>query len=371
MVYFLKKSTKEGTGMQEFIEIMNYTVLNAPLYKFVIAFGIFLVFLIARKIFALSVIRSLESIVGKTRTDVDDKILRALSAPMGFVFVMLGIYFSAMSVGMHKELYPLLKSIFTLLFFWVLYNFVHTFEENILTLFGERISREIGGFFVKSLKIFVIALGLVAVLQTFGINVSAFIASLGLGGLAFALAAKDTAANLFGGFAILTDNIFKIGDWVKIGSVEGIVEDIGMRTTKIRAFDKRLVVVPNATIANSAVDNFSRRDRRRIKMRIGLRYGTSTGTIKRILDQIRSMLEEHPGIHNDPLFVYFDEFGASSLDLFFYLFTTTAVWEEYLQIREDINLKIIEIVQRNGSDFAFPSQSIYFENELEMKRSGT
>ena len=203
-----------------------------------------------------------------------------------------------------------------------------------------------------------------AVLQTFGINVSAFIASLGLGGLAFALAAKDTAANLFGGFAILTDNIFKIGDWVKIGSVEGIVEDIGMRTTKIRAFDKRLIVVPNATIANSAVDNFSRRDRRRITMRVGLTYSTSTQTMQKILKEIREMLQNHPQIHKEPLFVYFDEFGDSSLDLFFYLFTKTAVWEEYLQIREDINLKIIEIVHRNGSDFAFPSQSVYFENEL-------
>ena len=104
---------------------------------------------------------------------------------------------------------------------------------------------------------FIISLGIVAVLQNLGINVSAFIASLGLGGLAFALAAKDTAANLFGGFAILTDNMFKIGDWIKVGAVEGVVEDIGMRTTKVRAFDKRLIILPNATIANSAVDNFS------------------------------------------------------------------------------------------------------------------
>ncbi len=347
-------------------ELMNYTVLNTPLYKFAIAFGIFLFFLLARKLFSLSIIKSIELFVGKTQTDIDDKILKALIGPLNFIFIVLGVYFAAMSVHLHNHLLIFLKGIFTLLFFWILFNLIRAFENNILSMFGKRVTYEIGLFFVKALKVFVLALGLVAVLQTFGINVSAFIASLGLGGLAFALAAKDTAANLFGGFAILTDNIFKIGDWVKIGSVEGVVEDIGMRTTKIRAFDKRLIVVPNATIANSAVDNFSRRDRRRIKMRIGLIYGTSTQTMQKILTEIREMLQNHPQIHKEPLLVYFDEFGASSLDLFFYLFTKTAVWEEYLKIREDINLKIIEIVQRNGSDFAFPSQSIYFENELPL-----
>ncbi len=352
---------------KDFTELMNYTFLNTPLYKFALAFGVFIFFLILRKLFTLIIVRTVEAFVGKTKTDVDDKILQALIKPLNLTFIILGIYFA--SIVIHKEqfLVAFLKSAFTFLIFWALYNLVKEFEIQIQNLFGKKVSQEIGIFLVKALKVFVIALGSVAVLQTFGINVSAFIASLGLGGLAFALAAKDTAANLFGGFAILTDNIFKIGDWVKIGSVEGIVKDIGMRTTKIRAFDKRLVVVPNATIANSAVDNFSRRDRRRIKMRVGLTYSTTPQTMQKVLNEIRQMLVNHPQIHKEPMFVYFDEFGASSLDLFFYLFTTTANWEEYLKIREEINLKIIEIVQKNGSDFAFPSQSIYFENELELK----
>jgi len=354
--------------MQEFMQIMNYTFLNTPLYKFALSLGVFLFFLIARKLFSATVIQSIELMVGKTKTDIDDKIVQALRKPLNFIFVILGIYFSALVVHMQQHLSVLLKSLFTFVLFWAAYNLIKVFEENMLHIFSKKVSHEIGGFLVKTLKVFVIALGAVAVLQTFGINVSAFIASLGLGGLAFALAAKDTAANLFGGFAILTDNIFKIGDWVKVGSVEGIVEDIGMRTTKIRAFDKRLVVVPNATIANSAVDNFSRRDRRRITMRIGLTYNTKPQVMQTILHEIRAMLQNHPMLHQEPLFVYFDEFGQSSLDLFFYLFTKTADWEEYLKIREDINMKIIDIVHKNGSDFAFPSQSVYFENALELRR---
>jgi MscS family membrane protein len=313
-------------------------------------------------------VKTAKIFVGKTKTDIDDKILNSLIKPLDFLFIVFGLHIASIFIEIDKVIIIFTKSMLILSLFWFMFNLINSFEKDILKFFNKKISQEIGLFFVKAFKAFIIALGVVAVLQNFGINVSAFIASLGLGGLAFALAAKDTAANLFGGFAILTDNIFKIGDWVRIGSVEGTVEDIGMRTTKIRAFDKRLIVMPNATIANSAVDNFSRRDRRRIKMRVGLTYSTTPEQMQIILKEIREMLQNHPMIHEDPLFVYFDEFDDSSLSLFFYLFTKTAVWEEYLKIREDINLKIIDIVERNGSSFAFPSQSIYFENELELKK---
>jgi MscS family membrane protein len=219
------------------------------------------------------------------------------------------------------------------------------------------------------MKIFIVSIGLIALLQDWGINVTGFLASLGLGGLAFALAAKDTAANIFGGMAILTDNIFKLGEWVKVGSVEGIVEDIGMRTTKIRAFDKRLIIVPNATIANSAVENYSRREKRRIMMRIGLVYNTPIETIRKITTEIKEMLLDHPDIAKDEtILINFDQFEDSSLSIFCYFFTNTAVWSDYLRIREDINLKIIEIVERNGSAFAYPSNSVYFETPLKIEQ---
>ena len=354
--------------MEKFMDIMNYTVLNLPLYKFVIAFIVFFLFLFARKIFTLTIVKTAKVFVGKTKTDIDDKILNSLVKPLDFLFIIFGLHIASIVLSIDTYMITFTKGMMIFSMFWFLYNIIIAFEKDILKLFNKRVSQEIGIFLTKSLKVFVVALGVVAVLQNFGINVSAFIASLGLGGLAFALAAKDTAANLFGGFAILTDNIFKIGDWIKVGSVEGIVEDMGMRTTKIRAFDKRLIVMPNATIANSAVDNFSRRDRRRINMRIGLTYSTTPAQMQNILKEVREMLANHPMIHKEPLFVYFDQFEDSSLSLFFYLFTKTAVWEEYLKIREDINLKIIDIVEKNGSSFAFPSQSIYFENELKINK---
>jgi MscS family membrane protein len=163
--------------------------------------------------------------------------------------------------------------------------------------------------------------------------------------------------------ALLLDRSIRIGEWVKVGGVEGVVEDVGMRTTKIRSFGKSLITVPNSIVANSPIENFSRRGIRRIKMHIGLTYSTSHTQIVEIKNRIEQMLKEHEGIsQKDSLMVYFDSFGDSSLNIFIYTFTNTANWAHYLEIREDIHIKIMKIVQECGSDFAFPSQSIYVES---------
>ncbi len=136
--------------------------------------------------------------------------------------------------------------------------------------FNSDLAKEMGDFILKITKVIVGGVGFGAMLQVWGINVTALIASLGLGGLAFALAAKDTASNLFGSFALLADKSIRIGEWIKVGGVEGTVEDIGMRTTKIRSFQKSLITIPNQIVSNSPIENFSRRGIRRIKMRIGI-----------------------------------------------------------------------------------------------------
>jgi MscS family membrane protein len=328
-------------------------------------------FLFLRKVFTLFILKFLRLLVRKTKTDIDDKFLNAIKEPLKFVFIIAGLYFFFYFLEVDNAVIKhILKGLLIFDVFWAIYNIVTQFEENVYKILGKfgKASKELAGFVIKITKILIISIGIIALLQDWGINVTGFIASLGLGGLAFALAAKDTAANIFGGIAILTDNIFKIGEWVKVGDAEGIVEDIGIRTTKIRAFDKRLIVVPNAIIANSNVENFSRRDKRRIMMRIGLIYDTPIEVIKKIVNEIRDMLMNHPDIAKDEsLLIYFDEFDDSSLSIFCYFFTNTAVWSEYLRIREDINLKIKEIVEKNGSAFAFPSNSIYFETPLKVE----
>ncbi len=344
----------------------NNALLGIPLYKFAEALGVFLLFLILRRLFTFIVLKAFHKAASFTKTTLDDKLIQILEGPLKFTFIIIGLYFALDIAGIENDISAkIIKSLVIFVIFWLLYNAVHILDEAIYKFarkFGKELYREIGAFFIKTLKIFIFAIGLVSILQEWNINVSAFIASLGLGGLAFALAAKDTAANLFGGLSILADRALKIDDWVKVDGVEGTVEEIGLRTTKIRTFEKSLVTVPNQIIANNPIENFSRRDIRRIKMRIGLIYSTTQEQMEAILHDIRTMLQTHPGIAKDAtLLVNFDEFGSSELSIFIYCFTNTANWAKYLEIREDINLKIMEIVHKHGSDFAFPSESIYIE----------
>jgi MscS family membrane protein len=347
-------------------DFLNQVFLGIPLYKFAIAVAIFLGFIFLRKVFVLIFVRFLSRLTKRTETKVDDILLGIISKPLAFLFVVAGTYISLKVLGLEVELINrVLKTLIIFVLAWASYNGVIAFEEHIFRFaarFGRELEREIGGFLIKISKAFVIVVGVVAILQEWGINVSALLASLGLGGLAFALAAKDTAANLFGGLTVLADKSMKVGDWIKIGDVEGIVEDIGLRTTKIRSFEKSLITVPNQVLANQSLENFSRRNVRRIKMTVGVTYSTTREQMVGILEDIRNMLKNHPGIAKDQLLmVYFTDFGDSSLDIFIYCFTNTANWEEYLAIREDVNLKIMEIVEKRGASFAFPSRSIYIE----------
>ena len=306
-----------------------------PLYKIALAIFIFLFFLFLRKVFTLTLLKTLKKITEKTKTSLDDKVFSIIKGPLRFSFIIAGFYFFAVILDIDNAfVYHAIKTLITFVIFWILYELVVVFDSYIYHFskkFGQELYKEIGNFFIKTIKIFIVAVGLVAILQDWGINVSAFIASLGIGGLAFALAAKDTAANLFGGLTILADQSLKIGDWIKVGSVEGTVEDIGLRTTKVRTFEKSLIVVPNQSIANSPIENFSRRGQRRIKLRIGLTYDTPGDTIQKIVQEITKLLHTHPDIAQDQsILVRFDEFGDSALGIFIYAFVNSAVWAKYL-----------------------------------------
>ena len=358
---------------KDIINFFSERIFGIPLYKWIFSILVFLLFLSFRKIFTYFIVKILKKIVSKTKTKIDDKILKVIIPPVRYLFIVFGIWSSIRILGIKGIFFQhLIKSLVIISVFWIFYNIVNTFKSEIYKFsakFGKELSQEIGNFFIKTLKLLIIVLGIASILQEWGINVSALVASLGLGGLAFALAAKDTVANLFGGLTILADKSMKLGDWIKVGSVEGIVEDIGLRTSKIRTFEKSLIIVPNSYIANNPIENFSRRQNRRIKMYVGLTYDTPVKVVRKIVEDIKNMLIEHPRIDkNLTLLVYFDEFGDSSLNIFIYTFTDTADWEEYLAIKQDVMLKIMEIVERNGSSFAFPSESIYIEKFPELPK---
>lgn len=343
------------------------SIFGIPLAQLLAAIIVFLFFMLLRKIFTHIVIGTLQKLAQRTLTYYDNRIISALKGPINFAFVVVGLHlFFSLIYKEPDTIKNILNTLIVYDIFWAilavteaLRGLAHTFAAR----FTNDLSREVGDFMLTIIKILIAGVGLGAMLQVWGINVTALIASLGIGGLAFALAAKDTVANLFGSFSLLADKSIRIGEWIKVDNVEGTVESIGMRTTKIRSFGKSLITVPNQLIANTPIVNFSRRGIRRIKMQIGLTYGTNTEQVRKIVDEIKYMLHSHEGIsQDDTILVNFNSFGDSALNIFIYTFTNSANWEKYLNIREDIHLQIMQIVEDNDSAFAFPSQSIYVES---------
>ena len=346
---------------------LSNTIWGIPYANLIAAALVLLFFLLLRKLFTSVIVVFLQQLAKKSSTYYDDKVISALKGPLSFMFILIGIHlFFLLTFKETETIKQILETLVIYVVFWAILSVLEAMKGimyGITAKLNKDLSKEMGNFILALIKILVAGIGLGAMLQVWGINVTALVASLGIGGLAFALAAKDTVANLFGSFSLLADRTIRIGEWIIVNNVEGVVEDIGMRTTKIRSFGKSLITVPNHVIANNPIENFSRRGIRRIKMNVGLTYSTTTEQISQIVSDIKQMLLDHEGIsHDDTLLVNFESFGDSSLNIFIYCFTNTANWEDYLKTREDINLKIMQIVEKNGSSFAFPSQSIYVES---------
>lgn len=340
---------------------------SIPLGNILGAFFSFFFFLLLRKLFANLVINVLHPFTKTTRINYDERILTALKGPLSFVFIIIGVrLFFALLFLETDFINKIINTMIAYNVFWAIYEMSFALRGLVYRFtskFNPELSYEMGNFVLAFIRGIILAVGLGSILEVWGINVSALVAGLGIGGLAFALAAKDTAANLFGSIALLLDKSIRIGEWIKIGDVEGTVEDIGMRTTKIRSFQKSLITLPNQMIANSPIENFSRRGIRRIKMTIGVTYSTTSEQMEKILVDIKTMLRNHEGIaQKETMLVNFTSFGDSSLDIFIYTFSNTANWAKYMEIKEDINLKIMKIIEDNKSDFAFPSQSLYVES---------
>jgi len=193
-----------------------------------------------------------------------------------------------------------------------------------------------------------------------GVNIIALTTGLGIGGLALAMASKESLENLLGSFTIFLDQPFTVGDIVTVGVVTGVVEKVGFRSTRIRTFDKSLVTVPNKKMIDAELDNLGLRPVRRVKFDIGLTYETSTNQIKAIVTDIQEMINLHEKTNQDGR-VRFQEFGSSSLDIMVMYFVDSPKWEDLINVKEDVNYKIMEIVKKHNSDFAFPSTTVYLQ----------
>lgn len=282
-----------------------------------------------------------------------------LAYPSELDFQIHGLLFS-------KLLLLLYQAVLAIVFTWFLFNVANflaeVFKERALgtestaddqlVLFGKDIVK----------VILVIVAGFFILGSVFGLNITSLMAGAGIVGLAIAFAAQESIANFFGSLTIFADKPFTIGDLIRVGNVEGTVEKVGFRSTRIRTLDKTFVTVPNRVLNTENTENRSLRTFRRVRMTVGLTYGTSSEAIRNVVKDIQDYIDGHELTNQDGI-VSFYEFGDSSLNVMVNYYVQNIEWHTYLKTREQINFRISEIVQQHGSDFAFPSRTVYLQQE--------
>lgn len=331
-----------------------------------IALGVFLILLLLRKLFTKYVYKVLIRLFSKTPTELFTQTLLAFERPVQWLWVLVGIYGFVRYFPYWDHTNPLfLKGVQTaiiLLISWGLYKLTSA-TSIIFERFNKQTKFALDGillpFISRALRFIILALTATVVLEIFDYSISGFVAGLGLGGLAFALAAQDVLANLFGGVVILIEKPFTKGDWIITPSVEGTVEEITFRSTKVRTLSLGLVTVPNATLSVEAITNTSRRDRRLASFHLQLDYDTPSAKVKTVVEQIRAMLEQHKDIHQETIYVTFDEYGENGVEVYLYFFTKTSAWGEYLAVKGDVNLRIMQILEAEDVFIALPNSVLY------------
>jgi len=352
-----------------FQEIWFQGIFGINVSEIIIGLIIFLFFYVLRRLFARFIIRRLSKFVLRSKNQIDDAIIDVIEGPLKFLPVVIGFFIASSYIDFSASVQNFIdlinRSLITIFIFWLLHQLVVPFSF-LIKKFEDKISKPLVDWTLRGLKILIFVLGIVAILELWGIKVGPVIAGLGLFGVAVALGAQDLFKNLISGIMILMEKRFTIGDVILVsGEVEGVVEQIGFRSTLIRRFDTTPVMIPNYKFAEQSVINHTRRHHRRIRWLIGLEYRTTTQQLKNIRDQISSLIQDdskYAKNENTNFFVRIDSFSDSSIDMLVQAFTETNDWGEFLKIKESLAVNIIEIVEKNKAGFAFPSQSIYLES---------
>lgn len=357
--------------METIGQIFSGTFLGIGTGRYAIACGILIVVLILKKVLAHFFTHILFPVAARTEQRYDDLLLQGLRKPAELLIVIGGLFVALQilqlptePVDVRRFAHALLKILITFDVAWFAFNMVLLLETYLGQWVGSTDSAlddRLLPFIRKSLRVFIIFLATLMALQNLGYSISGLLASLGIGGLAVALAAKDTLANVFGSLMIIADRPFHIGDAVKAGDIEGTVEEVGFRSTKIRTPDKSLISVPNSVITNMAINNLSRMTLRRIRFTVGVTYASTPAQLRQAVERIRAMLAAHPALDKESILVRFTEFGASSLDILIQCHTIATEFPAHLEARENICLTIMEILEELGLEIAFPSRTVYLQ----------
>ena len=352
-------------------EILLTNFLGNSMKDYIYFFGIILIGLIFKKLISKYLSNILYKVVGKKDNNIGiDKFDELLTKPIGFFIVLCFIYFGASYVSYPSFIDENFQSIFSKIFSLFLIYAIYKIFVKVIDYIGlilkqraaeteNKMDDQLIPFAIEIGRILVVIFALFFILgNVFDINITALATGLGIGGIAIAMASKESLENLLGSFTIFFDRPFTVGDVVKVGTVTGLVEKVGFRSTRIKTFDKSVVTVPNKKMIDAELDNLGLRPVRRVKFHIGLTYDTSTEQIKNIVSDIQEMINSHEKTNEEGK-VRFQEFGASSLDIMVLYYVNSPKWEDLIDVKEDVNYKIMDIVKKHNSDFAFPSTSVY------------
>ncbi|MGF1638612.1 MAG: mechanosensitive ion channel family protein [Cyclobacteriaceae bacterium] len=348
----------------------NRKILGLHLWQHITIFLIIFLSLVINKLFVLtfkSLIFKLMELKGKG--DASKKYIVKVSRPLSILIVFplltlfipviqLPAYITSFLITVLKVLWPF----FATLFFYRMVDILGIYLEKLAARTETTLDDQLVPLARKTMRIFVVIIGALAILSNFDVDIWPLLTGLSIGGLAVALAAQDTLKNLFGSVMIFVDKPFQVGDWITSGDIDGTVEEVGFRSTRVRTFRNSVTYVPNGKIADSTIDNHGLRQFRRFYTTITVTYDTPTHLIEAFVDGLRKIVESHPDTRKDVFHIYFNDMGAFSLNIMFYIFFAVPTWGEELRCRHEILLQIMKLAESLGVQFAFPTQTLHMES---------
>lgn len=343
--------------------------MGIKIWQYMAVFMWLLAGLILMKIFTFFLDNYVRRVAQKTKITWDDDLIDSIEKPAGYIFLFTFYFLTfsnlQFSVSISQFINISLEIVLSAMVIWLFYNLADVFSKylGVLTTKTEtELDDQLIPLIRKTLRFFVVVMGVIAILQNNGYNVASLIAGLGIGGLAVALAARETLANFFGSITIFLDRPFKVGDWIKTGDVEGTVEEVGFRSTRIRTFYNSLVSVPNSSVANTDIDNLGLRKYRRLKTVLNLTYSTTPEQMEAFVEGIKAIVKANKHFRQDMYEVHFNSFGAHSLDVLVYVFFDVPDWSTELQQRHNFFLEVLRLAKEVGVEFAFPTQTLHMDS---------
>ena len=346
------------------------SILSRPeISGLVLPLAIFLLFFLLRGPVAAALAKPFEKFSEKTGREWPGEFARAFQKPVRVLIAAVGLYIALrMSTAVPhggaawQSAVRCFRSLWVALAAWGLCRLS---DGAVALLFEKKPDLQISGvllpFLSRALRFLITALAVLIIAQEWNYSISGLLAGLGLGGLAFALAAQETISNLFGGLVVFLDKPFSIGDWIKTGEIEGNVEDMSFRSVKIRTFSQAVVTVPNAKLVGGAITNFSRMGKRKVDFTLTLSLETKPETLRSCTEEIREMLADCEGLEPESAAAALDGIGQTGFSLLISFYTVTTDWQEFLRVREEVYYRVLAILEREHAELAVPTQFLRLE----------